>query len=61
MSGIISVNSAAAMAISLSLVTLIFYMPMGYGFAISALVGGALGKGDIAKAKKIALIAIGLC
>jgi Na+-driven multidrug efflux pump len=35
-----------------------FYIPASFGFAISALVGGAIGSGNARKAKRIVLITL---
>lgn len=48
------------MVITLNVVTLVFYLPFSYSLAISALVGSALGKGNVYQAKKAALVAIAL-
>ena len=45
------------MVISFNLMQCIFVIPMCIGFAISALVGAAIGQGDIRRAKKITNIA----
>ena len=58
MSGFIGLQSQAAMVITLNVVALVFYLPVSYSLAISALVGSALGKGNVYQAKKISIIAI---
>lgn len=42
-SGLLGINEQAAMTITFSVMILMFYVPQSYGFAISALVGGAVG------------------
>lgn len=58
-SGLIGVNQQAALAIVFSIMILMFYVPQSFGFAISALVGGAVGSGNVLKAKRI--VSITLC
>jgi len=58
MSGFIGLKSQAAMVITLNVATLVFFLPLSYSLAISALVGSSLGKGNVFQAKKIALVAI---
>lgn len=36
-----------------AILTVIYHIPLGFGFAISAMVGGAIGSGDIYRAKRI--------
>lgn len=45
------------MIISFNITEIIFFVPVCIGFAISALVGAAIGKGDIIAAKKITKVA----
>jgi Na+-driven multidrug efflux pump len=45
------------MIISFKITEIIFFVPVCIGFAISALEGAAVGKGDIIKAKKITKVA----
>ena len=47
------------MTVAFSIIILMFYIPASYGFAISALVGGAIGSGNVRKAKRI--VSITLC
>lgn len=58
MSGFIGLQSQAAMVITLNVVALVFYLPFSYSLAISALVGSALGKGNVYQAKKVAILAM---
>ena len=50
-------TNQATMIISFNLTEIIFFVPVCIGFAISALVGAAVGKGDIIAAKKITKVA----
>ena len=47
------------MTVAFSIIILMFYIPASYGFAISALVGGAIGSGNVRKAKRI--VSLTLC
>lgn len=58
MSGFVGLKSQAAMVITLNVATLVFYLPLSYSLAISALVGSSLGNGNVYRAQKIALVAI---
>ena len=50
-SGLISVEALAAEVIIVNIVTLIFMIPLGTGYAASAFTGYFLGQGKIDKAK----------
>ena len=53
MSGLLGIVNQAAVIIVFGFITVIYHVPLSFGFAISALVGGAIGAGNIPKAKKI--------
>ena len=57
-SGLLGINQQAAFTIAFSIIILMFYIPASFGFAISALVGGAIGSGDAEKAKRIVFISL---
>jgi len=57
-SGLISVEALAAEVIVVNLVTLIFMVPLGTGYAASAFTGYFLGQGKIDKAKKYSRLTI---
>jgi MATE family multidrug resistance protein len=44
------------MTLAFSVMMLMFFIPLSYGYAISALVGSALGSGYVEKAKRIVII-----
>jgi Na+-driven multidrug efflux pump len=56
-SGFLGETNQATMIISFNVTEIIFFVPVCIGFAISALVGAAIGKGDIIAAKKITKVA----
>ena len=53
LSGWIGTTSQAAMVITYSIVTTIFFVPTSFSFAMSALVGAAMSQGNISKAKTV--------
>ena len=57
-SGLISVEALAAEVIIVNIVTLIFMIPYGTGFAASAFTGYFLGQGKIDKAKYYARLTL---
>ena len=57
-SGLMSVEALAAEVIVVNLVTLIFMVPLGTGYAASAFTGYFLGQGKIDKAKKYSRLTI---
>lgn len=61
MSGLLGVQSQAAMVVVYSISMLIFYWPLSFAFAISALVGGSLGQGNIKKAQHVILYSFLTC
>lgn len=61
MSGMMNLTSQAAMMISMNVYTLIFCLPLSFSFSLSALIGGSLGAGDVAKAKRVTKYATIMC
>lgn len=61
MSGLLGVKSQTAMIVVFSVSMLIFYWPLSVTYAISALVGGSLGQGNIKKAKRVILYSYIIC
>ncbi len=57
-SGLISVESLAAEVVVINIVTFIFMIPLGISYAASALTGYFIGKKDIERARKYALITL---
>lgn len=53
MSGSISVKCQAVITIVISIIDLLFYLPQGFSYATSALVGASLSKGNPGLTKKI--------
>jgi Na+-driven multidrug efflux pump len=53
LSGWIGTTSQAAMVITYSIVTTVFFVPTSFSFAMSALVGAAMGQGNLNKAKAV--------
>ena len=53
MSGLISVQCQAIITIIISIIDLLFYLPLGFSYATSALVGASLSKGNPTLSKKI--------
>ena len=53
MSGLISVQCQAIITIIISIIDLLFYPPLGFSYATSALVGASLSKGNPTLSKKI--------
>lgn len=49
------------MVVVYSISMLIFYWPLSFAFAISALIGGSLGQGNVKKAKKVLWFSIISC
>lgn len=57
-SGLLSVEALAAEVVVINIVTFIFMIPLGISYAASALTGYFVGRNDIARAKKYALITL---
>jgi Na+-driven multidrug efflux pump len=57
-SGYLSVNEQAAMVITFSIVIMVIFAPLSFGFATSALIGASMGQNKVIKAKSIARQAI---
>ena len=53
LSGSIGTTSQAAMVVSYSIATTAFFVPTGFSYAMSVLVGAAMGQGNKAKAKTV--------
>ena len=56
-SGFLGEKNQAIMVISFNIMQMVYVVPMCIGSAISALVGAAMGEGDIEAAKKITKVA----
>jgi len=61
LAGYLGVEALAAAVIVNTLSMLLSHLTMGFSFTLSAMIGSALGKGEIKKAKQIAVIAFCIC
>ena len=59
-SGHLGVQSQAAMAICFAVMIMMFFIPLSYGYAISATLGSAIGAGEVEKAKRILKITLSM-
>ena len=57
-SGLIGVREQTAIIAVFSVVQLLWCVPIAYGLSISALVGQAIGSGNVAKAKRLTIVAL---
>ena len=51
--GYLGVKSQSALVIVFSIISIVFVIPLSFGYTISALVGQAIGAGQVAKGKQI--------
>lgn len=61
LSGLISVQAQAASVIINTLATTVYYIILGFSFALSAMIGSELGRGNVKSAKEITIQTSATC